>query len=83
MGSLLNIHSISNGESPFVTIHDNDAVSPAFKGSSPKEKVPICGATEKIVKICMRKYIVQKLIKKQNYKAFLKEIRINGHLFKY
>lgn len=40
-GSLLNIHVISNGESPFVIKHVKDAVSPAFKGSSPKVKDPI------------------------------------------
>lgn len=49
MGSLLNIHSISNGKSPFDTLHTIDAASPAFKGSSPNEKVPICGATEKVI----------------------------------
>lgn len=53
-GSLLNIQVISKGASPFITEQVNDVASPAFKGSSPKENVPICGATEKKEKITYR-----------------------------
>lgn len=45
MGLFWNIHLISIGKSPFVTMHKTDATSPAFTGSLPKVKAPICGAT--------------------------------------
>lgn len=40
-GSLLKIHVISKGESPFMTEQVRDVASPAFSGSSPKEMLPI------------------------------------------
>lgn len=40
-----NIKLISSGESPLVTAHCTEAKSPAFRGSSPKENIPNCGAT--------------------------------------
>lgn len=46
--SLLNVHDISRGKSPFVTTQFTTAVSPGLEGTSPKLNGTITGGTRTI-----------------------------------